>query len=278
MEFWLEQYKVPTYHPMVAGLGSGAWGIRSYGVLLTATASGQSIIVPNGMVANSYISNFDAPPQESTYTWTISSTTETANIYLPTYMWVDLRPAPSNGLFTTGADTVDVNNLTAAQQQAIAAGADTTHGLGGNDSVTLPNSGDATFYTGSTASDTNYQVTGGGGNYTIFEGAGTENISINGDGSSNITAGSGTDAISIRGNGNNAITGGLGTDNVTINGTGDSIITRASGTLNATISGGGTVELTSTATPVTGSITFAPATAPTTDNESRSTARQCRTA
>jgi hypothetical protein len=144
-------------------------------------------------------------------------------------------------LFTPGADTVDFNNLTTAQQQAIAAGADTTHGLGGNDNVTLPNSGSATFYTGSTTNDTNYQVTGGGGNYTIFEGAGKESISINGNGNSNITAGSGSDTI-------------------TISGTGHSIITPGLGTLNATIGGGGTVELTSTTAPVAGSITFAPGT------------------
>jgi hypothetical protein len=116
---------------------------------------------------------------------TITQATGTATLY--------------NGLFTTGADTVDFNNLTTAQQQAIAAGADTTHGLGGNDNVTLPNSGDATFYTGSTTNDTNYRVAGGGGNYTIFEGAGTETISINGDGNSNITAGSGGDTITING-------------------------------------------------------------------------------
>jgi hypothetical protein len=61
-----------------------------------------------------------------------------------------------NPLFTTGADSVDFNNLTAPQQQAIAAGADRTHGLGGNDNVTLPNSGNATFYTGSTTSDKYY--------------------------------------------------------------------------------------------------------------------------
>jgi hypothetical protein len=124
------------------------------------------------------------------------------------------------GLFTTGADTVDFNNLTAVQQHAIAGGADTTHGLGGNDNVTLPNSGGATFYTGSTASDINYRVTGGSGNYNIVEGAGTEFITIDGNGSSTITPGSGT--------------------------------------LNATIGGKGAVELTSTTAPTTGSITFAP--------------------
>jgi hypothetical protein len=131
----------------------------------------------------------------------------------------------SASLFTTGADTVDFNNLMPAQQQAIAAGADITHGLGGNDNVTLPNSGSASFHTGSTSSDTNYRVTGGGGNYTIFEGAGTETISINGNGNSNITAGSGSDTTTINGNGNNTVTIGSGNDIVTMSGTGNNTVT-----------------------------------------------------
>jgi hypothetical protein len=61
---------------------------------------------------------------------------------------------------------------------AIALGADPTHGLGGNDNVTLPNSGDVTFYTDSTTNDTNYRVSGSGGNYNIVEGAGSEFITI----------------------------------------------------------------------------------------------------
>jgi hypothetical protein len=133
---------------------------------------------------------------------TISQTTGRATLYNP--------------LFTTGADSVDFNNLTAAQQQAIAAGADRTHGLGGNDNVTLPNSGNATFYTGSTTSDTDYQVKGGGGNYTIFEGAGTETISFNGNGTSTVTAGSGQDTITITGNGNNTIYDGNRADTINI--------------------------------------------------------------
>jgi hypothetical protein len=127
------------------------------------------------------------------------------------------------GLFTTGADTVDFNNLTAAQQQAIAAGADTTHGLGGNDNVTLPNSGSATFYTGSTASDTNYRVTGGGGNYNIVEGAGTEFISITGGGSSTIYAATGSDTIVINGSGVNTIHLGTATANITLSGSNNNI-------------------------------------------------------
>jgi hypothetical protein len=64
----------------------------------------------------------------------ITRTTGTATLY---------------SLFSTGADEVNFTNLTPIQQQAVAAGADTTHGFGGNDNVTLPNSGSATFYTGS---------------------------------------------------------------------------------------------------------------------------------
>jgi hypothetical protein len=155
---------------------------------------------------------------------TISNATGTATLY---------------SLFSTGADTVDFNNLRPIQQQAIAAGADTTHGLGGNDDVTLPNTGNATFYTGSTTSDTDYQVMGGSGNYTIFEGAGTETILINGDGSSNITAGGGSDTITINGNGNNNITAGSGGDTITTNGNGNNAVTIGSGNDIVTISGGG---------------------------------------
>ena len=142
-------------------------------------------------------------------------------------------PTASSDLFTTGADTVDFNNLTAEQQQAIASGADTTHGLGGNDNVTLPNSGSATFDTGSTASDTNYRVTGGSGNYNITEGKGTEFITINGNGSSTLTAGPGSDTVSISGGGTLKITGSFQGP--------------------ATIGTGSTLELNG---PDTGSITF----------------------
>jgi hypothetical protein len=147
-------------------------------------------------------------------------------------VWI---PIPTY-LFTTGADTVDFNNLTSGQQAVIAGVADFYHGLGGSDVVTLPSEANynenvgngvtlgwtdtpaSTFYTQSNVGDT-YTVNGTDGSYYIVEGAGTEFITINGNGSSNITAGSGTDTI-------------------TINGTGHSIITPGSGTLNATISGG----------------------------------------
>jgi hypothetical protein len=143
-----------------------------------------------------------------------------------------------SSLFTTGSDTVDFNNLTSTQIASINGGADLYNALGGNDVVTLPNVANYQFtssvtwtpsqtFTVGAASDTSANtdtVTGGDGNY---------NIAIVGP----------------------AIV------NVTINGNGHSIITPGPGTLNATIGGGGTAELTSSATPATGSITFAAGTA-----------------
>jgi hypothetical protein len=137
-----------------------------------------------------------------------------------------------DALFTDGADVVNFNSLTSDQQAAIAAGAETTNGYGGDDIVTLPSSGDATFTTGSKSGDT-YTVNGGGGNYTIVEGGGTETITINGNGNSTITAGSGNDTISIAGNGANNITIGYGTDKVSISGSGANTI--AAGTSSAGI-------------------------------------------
>ena len=147
-------------------------------------------------------------------------------------------------LFGPGSDVVNFNNP--GQYSAIRDGADTTHGHGGNDDVTLPNSGDATFNTDSTTHDTNYRVTGGGGNYTIVEGAGAEFITINGDGNSNITAGSGADSITIDGNGNNHVTGGSGADTIAVSGNGTNTITGTSGTYNINLSGTGndTVSIT----------------------------------
>jgi hypothetical protein len=125
-------------------------------------------------------------------------------------------------LFTTGADFIDFNNLTTAQQAAVAGGSNIYHGLGGNDVVTLPNQANynesvgngvtlgwtntaaSSFYTESQSGAT-YTVNGGDGSYHIVEGAGTEFITINGNGSNTITVGSGTDTISVTGNGNNTI-------------------------------------------------------------------------
>src|SRR5262249_17721192 len=133
----------------------------------------------------------------------VPPTTVNGVIYSPQYIWVDIGSAPI--LFTTGSDSVNFNSLTPDQQQAIANGADITHGLGGNDVVTLPNSGTATFYTDSTVADNNYRVIGGSGTYNIFEGAGTEFITINGNGGSTITVGSGADTITINGTGTNNV-------------------------------------------------------------------------
>jgi len=142
-----------------------------------------------------------------------------------------------DALFTDGAEVVNFNNLSPEQQAAIAAGAETTDGYGGDDVVTLPSSGDATFTTGSKAGD-DYTVNGGDGSYTIVEGAGTETVTINGDGSSTITAGSGADTIAITGNGDNTVNGGSGADTVTFSGTGDNTFNGVGGNYNVTLGSG----------------------------------------
>ncbi len=165
-------------------------------------------------------------------------------------------------LFTPGADTVDFDNLTSAQQAEIAAGADIYDGLGGSDTVTLPDEADynedvgngqtlgwtdtpaSTFSTGSQIGDT-YTVNGEDGDYYIAEGAGTEFITINGDGDSNISAGSGSDTISITGNGDNTITASTGSVALSINGNG---YNEFDGNLvgSATIAGGGILDIAGT--------------------------------
>lgn len=175
-------------------------------------------------------------------------------------------------LFTPGV-TTDFNNLSPEQVLAAAAliqandpSNNIYNGLGGNQTVILPNeqnyneyltgfaggqapifnlgwtdSSASTFYTNSQQSDT-YNVTGGNGSYYIVEGAGTETIKINGNGSSNITAGSGTDTISITGNGDNAIKAGTGTASITIDGSGDNTV-NGNVTGSVSISGGGTLQI-----------------------------------
>jgi hypothetical protein len=141
-----------------------------------------------------------------------------------------LTPQPGV-LFTTGADTVNFNNLTTSQQAAIAAGANLYNGLGGSDVVTLPNVANynesvgngatlgwnpaQTFTTGSLAGDT-YTVNGGDGSYNIALGAGGDSVNITGDGNSTITAGSGAETINDSGAGNNTINGGAGNYTITL--------------------------------------------------------------
>jgi hypothetical protein len=163
------------------------------------------------------------PPGVLTVTWT-------------DWAWAEIS-VPNAPLFTTGADSVNFNSLTPSQQQAVNAGADTTHGLGGNDNVTLYSSGSQTFNTDSTSSDNNYRVTGTGGSYTINEGAGTEFITINGNGQNTIDAGSGSDTISISGNGNNKIFCTTGSDTIVINGSGANTIHLGTATATITLSG-----------------------------------------
>jgi hypothetical protein len=115
--------------------------------------------------------------------------------------------ASQPGLFTSGADTVNFNSLTTDQQAAITAGAETTNGLGGSDTVTL-NSTYSTFSTGSNVGDTT-SVTAGSGNYNITLGAGSDTVNINGNGNNTIIAGTGSANVSITGSGSNAFEGNL---------------------------------------------------------------------
>ncbi len=152
-----------------------------------------------------------------------------------------------DALFTDGAEVVNFNNLDPGQEAAVAAGAETTDGYGGNDVVTLPSSGAATFTTGSKAGD-DYTVNGGDGSYNIVEGAGTETVTISGNGNSKITGGSGSDTVTFTGNGDDTFRGaggnygvslGDGSDTVTINGNGASTITAGSGSDKISITGSG---------------------------------------
>jgi Ca2+-binding RTX toxin-like protein len=124
--------------------------------------------------------------------------------------------SPPPSLFTTGADVVNFNALTTDQQQAIANGAETTDGLGGNDVVTLPNvanynesvgngktlSWDPShpFATDSLAGQ-NYvsQVVGGDGNDIIQLGAGND-IAFGSPGNDTILGGSGQDIFDYQAN------------------------------------------------------------------------------
>jgi hypothetical protein len=59
------------------------------------------------------------------------------SLSFPTQAWAEINITAQ--LFTAGVDVVNFNNLTTAQQSAIAGGADLYNALGGNDTVTLPN-------------------------------------------------------------------------------------------------------------------------------------------
>ena len=94
-------------------------------------------------------------------------------------------------LFTNGSDTVNFNALTPDQAAEVAAGADLYHGLGGSDTVTLPDIANynesvgngktlgwvagTTFIAGDTAAPT-YTITGGNGPDIIQLGAGIDTV------------------------------------------------------------------------------------------------------
>ena len=158
---------------------------------------------------------------------------------------------PPAALFTTGADTVNFNSLTTAQQAAIQNNPSSIYdGLGGDDVVTLPSaanfnesvgdgdtlnwSSTTPFVTGSRPGNA-YTIKGTDGNYDLQLGAGSDTVTIDGDGSSTIAAGSGDNTITITGNGNNTITLGAGDDVATISGTGDNTIDDSLGSAGVTI-------------------------------------------
>lgn len=127
--------------------------------------------------------------------------------------------ATIDALFTKGSDNVDFTNLTADQQQAIAAGADMLNGLGGNDTVTLGNSGQV-LNTGSLSGDL-YAVYGGEGADTITGGTGVDRIAggkgddtIDGSGGDDVIVGIDSQISGATQSGHNRITGGNGTDTV----------------------------------------------------------------
>jgi hypothetical protein len=223
------------------------------------------------------LNQYDIIPQAGTWlnidaTWNSgSATTATAKFISEesglsiTACYDDFYVKGLVSLFTTKKDIVDFNSLKTDQISAINGDADLYNGMGGGDTITLPNAnpGDntvsiagtnktfdltQTFVLGDTAGQ-NTILKGNGGSYNILLGDGSDTVTLNGNGSSNITAGSGDDTISIKGSGNNVITGGSGNDKITINGGGNNTIK---------IGAGGTVELTSTTVPVAGSITFTP--------------------
>lgn len=157
-------------------------------------------------------------PQQVTVQWT-------------DWAWAQITVPGGGPLFTTGADTVDFNNLTSDQQAAIAAGSETTNGMGGSDNVTL-NSTYSTFSTGSNLGD-KPTVSAGNGNYNITLGAGSDTVGIDGNGNSTVTAGSGIATINISGAGSNEIVAGTGSINLSLTGSGTTVF---KGNLNGSVS------------------------------------------
>ena len=165
-------------------------------------------------------------------------------------------------LFTTSADTVNFNALTAFQKGEVVSGADHYHGLGGSDVVTLPNvanynasvGGSATlgwanssaqpFVTGSEVGD-KYTVTGNDGNYFIAAGAGADTIKTTGNGSSTVIAGGGTANVEFDGTGANTIHGGSGGifSAIVIKGGGNNVIDGTANVKSLTVSTGGRLSV-----------------------------------
>ncbi|MGY4629097.1 hypothetical protein [Bradyrhizobium sp. USDA 4486] len=177
-----------------------------------------------------------------------------------TIQWDDSIPAYPNGyvfvdfvsyslsfsspLFTTHADSVNFNNLTSDQQAAIANGADTTNGLGGNDEVTL-NASYRTFSTGSKPGDSP-TVTGANANFSIALGAGSDVVDLTGNGASNVVGGSGNQSITITGDGDNGVTAGSGNTRINITGNGSNSVVAGTGTDTINIFGDGFTNISGT--------------------------------
>ena len=121
-------------------------------------------------------------------------------------------------LFTYGADTVDFNNLSPEQQTAVENNpTDIYSGLGGDDTVTLPDV--ANYVLGTTGvtwdpSQTFVETDTAGQDVTINGGDGVTNVQV-GDGDDTINLG-GMGGKLVAGNGNDTITGGSGAYNVTL--------------------------------------------------------------
>ena len=133
-------------------------------------------------------------------------------------------------LFTSGADTVNFNNLTPNQIAAIAAGAKLYYSDNGDDVVTLP-SATAAANLGGTGIPylTNQIFSTGTGNHTIKGGDLGYKVALLGAGNNQVTLGDGTNGVSAPFSGNNTVTLGTGNNTVTL-GTGTDTVYVTPGT------------------------------------------------
>ena len=161
-------------------------------------AAGNDIYFTGGAIVTDPMTGVGGFGPESLFTADISTGALTS---VPVPNGFELGPS-NPVLFTTGSEAVDFNNLTDAQEKAIATGAAAIYnGLGGGDVVTLPDIANYTknpltgqtlnwiagtiFHTGDTA----------GQDYTIIGGDGKDSIQL-GDGNDVVFGSPGNDTVS----------------------------------------------------------------------------------